>query len=115
MTISLKVRVPKVTEDDVLLNIPLPIRPEDITWVWRKKGLRAQDIMNVEMLDKNISIITYWDYVDDVPKKYVVKESFDDVMLKWELAESTPIVFEGEDEEGDNKKDTPPSGEEDED
>jgi hypothetical protein len=99
MTISLKVRVPKITEDDVLLNTPLPLRPEDITWVWRRRGFRAQDIMSVEMMDKNISIITYWDYVNDKPDKYVVKEPFDDIMLKWELAESSPVVFEEEPEE----------------
>lgn len=94
MTISLKVRVPKVTEDDILLNTILPIRPEDITWVWRRKGLRAQDIMNVEMLDKNISIVTYWNYEEEKPNKFVVKECFDDVMMKWELAETTNAVFE---------------------
>lgn len=115
MTISLKVRVPKVTEDDILLNNPLPSRPEDITWVWRRKGLRAQDIINVEMLEKNISIVTYWDSVEDLPAKYIVKETFDDIMLKWELAETNPVVFEEEPEEEENKQDNPPSEGDDED
>lgn len=113
MTVSFKARVPKVTEDDILLNIPLPIKPEDITWVWRRKGLRAQDIMNIEMVDKNISVITYWDYFIDEPKKYVVKESFDELMLKWELAEVTNVVFD--DEEGDAPKGNDGDGDNEED
>lgn len=70
--------------------------------------------MNVEMLDKNVSILTYWDYVEDKPAKFVVKESFDTIMFKWEIAESTAVVFE-EDEEGEEKKDNSAKDEDEED
>jgi hypothetical protein len=107
MTISLKIRTKKVSEDDITLN--LPEQPDEAaTWVWRMKGLRAEDIMDVDMLDKTLTVITIWDYKQDAPKRLLVKEPFDAVMLKWELALSQPILFE-EEEEDDN--DLPDEGE----
>lgn len=113
MTISLKTRVPKLTEDDIILNLPLPAQPENITWTWRLKGFRAVDIIDVEMLDKKSSIVTYWDAFNEEPKRIVVKEPFDQIMLKWEIAETSNVVFE--DELEDEKTEDSSNGEDEED
>lgn len=101
MTISLKVRTPKITEADIILKNPTPTDPEQITWTWRRKGFRCKDIAEAEMLSKDMTVVTVWSHVKEEFERWVVKEPFDEVMLKWEIAEAQNAVFEPLDSEED--------------
>lgn len=95
MTISFKTRVKKITEDDILFGFD-PLSDEKATWVWRQKGFRQDEIMDIEELNKQLTVITVYDYITNGPKKLVVKESFEDVILKWEIASTEAAVFSPE-------------------
>lgn len=115
MTVSFKARVPKLSEDDILFD--LPFNPKNDPWVWRSKAIRADDIVEIIAISKDMCYVAHYDYTSQEAeyKRTVIKEPFSEAILKWELALTTNVVFD--DEEGEDKKeDTPPEeGKEEED
>ncbi len=98
MIISLITRVKKLTENEVVLNLPEP-EDTECTWIWRHKSFRLDDILDITLFNTKQCSVNIFDRETGKPKKILVKEPYEELYEKWMSAEAEGIVFDPDFEE----------------